>query len=125
MKKNVLRGVNILFSSVIPLGQAPEKTEIWKQARSFGAECWHDLTSEVTHVVAAKVWSPVCRSRRKSKSLCVSLSIILIFTPLSFLRYCDIVAWNRQSHKGKTAQESEDRATRVALSFDRKMATTG
>ncbi|KAK3809543.1 MAG: hypothetical protein J3Q66DRAFT_72126 [Benniella sp.] len=68
MKKNVLRGVNILFSSVIPLGQAPEKTEIWKQARSFGAECWHDLTSEVTHVVAAKPGTAkVIKARQRKK----------------------------------------------------------
>ncbi|KAF9959433.1 Carboxy-terminal domain (CTD) phosphatase, partial [Modicella reniformis] len=54
MKKSVLRGVNILFSSVIPLGQNPKVADIWQQAQSFGAECSHELGSKVTHVVAAK-----------------------------------------------------------------------
>jgi len=43
-----------LFSSVIPLDTVPESTEIWKTAQAFGAECYTELSSRVTHVVAAK-----------------------------------------------------------------------
>lgn len=55
MKKNVLKGVNIVFSSVIPLGQIPQRADIWRQAESFGAICSTELSTGVTHVVAAKV----------------------------------------------------------------------
>ncbi|KAF9582816.1 Carboxy-terminal domain (CTD) phosphatase, partial [Lunasporangiospora selenospora] len=54
MKKTVLRGFNLVFSSIIPLGQDPERADIWRQAAIFGAECSHDLSSRVTHLVAAK-----------------------------------------------------------------------
>lgn len=54
---DTLRGVHIVFSSVIPLDMKPESTEIWRTAYAFGAECGTDLTNRTTHVVAAKVWS--------------------------------------------------------------------
>ncbi|KAG8904291.1 Carboxy-terminal domain (CTD) phosphatase [Tulasnella sp. 417] len=54
LKSEVLAGVRILFSSVIPLGTSPEQSEAWRCAREFGAKCATRLTDEVTHVVAAK-----------------------------------------------------------------------
>ncbi|KAL0951753.1 hypothetical protein HGRIS_008425 [Hohenbuehelia grisea] len=54
LRSDVLKGVHILFSSVIPLDTKPETTEIWKMAIMFGAKCSTELTGEVTHVVAAK-----------------------------------------------------------------------
>ncbi|KAH9947104.1 hypothetical protein B0H21DRAFT_740322 [Amylocystis lapponica] len=54
MRMDVLEGVNILFSSVIPLDTRPEATDIWKTAHAFGAKCYTELTSRITHVVAAK-----------------------------------------------------------------------
>ncbi|KAJ7762404.1 hypothetical protein DFH07DRAFT_410117 [Mycena maculata] len=54
IRTEVLEGVHILFSSVIPLDTPPEGTEIWRMARMFGANCSTELTAEVTHVVAAK-----------------------------------------------------------------------
>ncbi|PFH49674.1 hypothetical protein AMATHDRAFT_147139 [Amanita thiersii Skay4041] len=54
IRSEILAGVHILFSSVIPLDTTPETTEIWRMAHMFGAECSTELTSEVTHVVAAK-----------------------------------------------------------------------
>lgn len=48
-------GLHILFSSVIPLDTRPETTEIWNLAEAFGASCHSEMTSEVTHLVAAKV----------------------------------------------------------------------
>ena len=51
-------GVHILFSSVIPLDTRPESTDIWNLAEAFGATCHTELSSEVTHLVAAKVLCP-------------------------------------------------------------------
>ena len=48
-------GLHLLFSSVIPLDTRPETTDIWNLAEAFGASCHTELSSEVTHLVAAKV----------------------------------------------------------------------
>ena len=48
-------GLHVLFSSVIPLDTRPETTDIWNLAEAFGASCHTELSSEVTHLVAAKV----------------------------------------------------------------------
>jgi hypothetical protein len=55
MRVDTLKDVHILFSSVIPLDTKPESTEIWRVAHMFGATCYSELSSMVTHVVAAKV----------------------------------------------------------------------
>ncbi|KAJ3559573.1 hypothetical protein NP233_g11231 [Leucocoprinus birnbaumii] len=55
IRSEVLAGVHIVFSGVIPLDTPQETTEFWKLAHMFGAKCHTDLTSEVTHVVTAKV----------------------------------------------------------------------
>lgn len=54
IRTEVLEGVHILFSSVIPLDTKPESTEIWRMAHMFGARCSTELTADITHVVAAK-----------------------------------------------------------------------
>ncbi|KAF8203863.1 hypothetical protein BJ912DRAFT_941247, partial [Pholiota molesta] len=54
LRSEVFEGVHILFSSVIPLDTKPESTEIWRMAHMFGAHCSTELTSDITHVVAAK-----------------------------------------------------------------------
>ncbi|KAI0931282.1 hypothetical protein AcW1_001269 [Taiwanofungus camphoratus] len=54
MRVATLEGVHILFSSVIPLDTRPEATDIWKTAHAFGAKCYTELSSRITHVVAAK-----------------------------------------------------------------------
>ncbi|KAF9908913.1 Carboxy-terminal domain (CTD) phosphatase [Linnemannia zychae] len=69
MKRNVLKGVNIVFSSVIPLGQPPHKADIWRQAESFGANCWTDLSPRVTHVVAAKAGTAKVGEARRRKNV--------------------------------------------------------
>ncbi|KAF9190720.1 Carboxy-terminal domain (CTD) phosphatase [Haplosporangium sp. Z 11] len=66
MKRNVLRGLNLVFSGVIPLGQEPARTDIWRQAQAFGAECSTDVNSKVTHVIAAKPGTEkVAKARRR------------------------------------------------------------
>ncbi|CAG8582597.1 20708_t:CDS:10 [Gigaspora rosea] len=52
MKAEVLKGVNILFTHVIPTSQKKESAEIWILAKEFGAECSDGWNSEVTHLVA-------------------------------------------------------------------------
>ncbi|KAG0214111.1 Carboxy-terminal domain (CTD) phosphatase [Mortierella sp. GBA30] len=69
MKRHVLRGVNIVFSGVIPLGEAPERADIWRQAQAFGAECSRDLNSRVTHVVAAKPGTDKVTKARHRKNI--------------------------------------------------------
>ncbi|RDB28454.1 RNA polymerase II subunit A C-terminal domain phosphatase [Hypsizygus marmoreus] len=54
IRTEVLEGVHILFSSVIPLDTRPESTEIWRMAHMFGARCSTELKPDITHVVAAK-----------------------------------------------------------------------
>ncbi|THH33114.1 hypothetical protein EUX98_g1053 [Antrodiella citrinella] len=54
LRQLTLDGVHILFSSVIPLDTRPESTEIWRTALAFGAQCYTELNSRITHVVAAK-----------------------------------------------------------------------
>ncbi|KAK9764920.1 CTD phosphatase Fcp1 [Basidiobolus ranarum] len=54
MKARVFKNTNIVFSSVIPLGYDPTRSDIWCLARSFGAQCSANLNNQVTHIVAGK-----------------------------------------------------------------------
>ncbi|CDR98917.1 hypothetical protein [Sporisorium scitamineum] len=54
-KAAVLRGCTIVFSSMIPFGHDPEKSELWAMAREFGATPSAEIQPGVTtHVVAAR-----------------------------------------------------------------------
>lgn len=55
MRFDTFKGLHLVFSSVIPLDTKPETTEVWKMAHLFGATCSTELSTSVTHVVAAKV----------------------------------------------------------------------
>lgn len=74
IKSETFAGLHLLFSSVIPLETPPEtcvvslrdqvcrmfieaaiRSEFWRMARAFGATCHKELSSRVTHVIAAKV----------------------------------------------------------------------
>jgi RNA polymerase II subunit A-like phosphatase len=65
LKANVLEGTVLLFSSVIPLGQDPQQSDIWRLAVSFGAQCTPELTGRVTHVVAGKAGTQKVNAARK------------------------------------------------------------
>lgn len=54
MRFDTFKGLHLVFSSVIPLDTKPETTEVWKMAHLFGATCSTELSTSVTHVVAAK-----------------------------------------------------------------------
>ncbi|KAG8859993.1 Carboxy-terminal domain (CTD) phosphatase [Serendipita sp. 411] len=53
-RKQTFANLGIVFSSVFPLDQRPESTDVWKSATAFGAVCYTDINPEVTHLVAAK-----------------------------------------------------------------------
>ncbi|KAI5481789.1 RNA polymerase II CTD phosphatase Fcp1 [Pseudohyphozyma bogoriensis] len=55
MKRQVLKGVDLVFSGVVALGARPEDSEHWKAATSFGAKCGKDISDRTTHVVANQV----------------------------------------------------------------------
>lgn len=57
IRQMTFTGFRIVFSSVIPLDVPPETTDIWRTAVAFGAECYKELNSRITHVVANKVGS--------------------------------------------------------------------
>ncbi|TIA91623.1 hypothetical protein E3P99_01036 [Wallemia hederae] len=54
MKKKVLQGVDMLFSSVIPLGVPLEVSSIYKMAVSFGALVHKTYSEQISHLVTAK-----------------------------------------------------------------------
>jgi RNA polymerase II C-terminal domain phosphatase-like 3/4 len=52
-RKKVLKGVNIVFSRIIPLEQDPKTHELWKMAEAFGANCSAVMQpGKTTHLVA-------------------------------------------------------------------------
>lgn len=55
MKNQVLAGVQIAFSGVIPIGYDPTKQDLWIHATQFGAICHLEMNSSVTHLIARKV----------------------------------------------------------------------
>ncbi|KAK7058573.1 CTD phosphatase Fcp1 [Paramarasmius palmivorus] len=69
IRKEVLRDVHLLFSSVIPLDTRPESTEIWRMAEKFGAKCSTELTPDITHVVAAKRGTVKVEAARKRPNI--------------------------------------------------------
>eukprot|EP01135_Chromosphaera_perkinsii_P003882 Nk52_evm18s260 gene=Nk52_evmTU18s260 len=69
LKRTVLSGCRICFSSVIPTNEKPESAHIWRQAEEFGAYCFEDfLDGEITHVVAAKKGTSKVNDALKSKN---------------------------------------------------------
>ncbi|UZJ50987.1 hypothetical protein CBS101457_000307 [Exobasidium rhododendri] len=54
LKAAVLADVSLVFSSVIPLQQYPESSDLWRLANEFGAKCRSEMADSTTHVVAAK-----------------------------------------------------------------------
>lgn len=51
-KRQTLRGVNLVLSGLVQLGTRPQDSEYWRLATAFGANCFADLHSKVTHLVA-------------------------------------------------------------------------
>ncbi|KJA28556.1 hypothetical protein HYPSUDRAFT_33986 [Hypholoma sublateritium FD-334 SS-4] len=90
LRSEVFEGVHILFSSVIPLDTRPESTEIWRMAHMFGARCSTELTSDITHVVAAKRGTVKVDTARKRGG--IKIVWLAWFTD-------SIALWRRQDEK--------------------------
>jgi RNA polymerase II subunit A-like phosphatase len=69
LKSEVLEDCCLVFSGVIPLQTAPEKSSIWRMATSFGARCVHELTGKVTHLVAATIGTSKVNTARKYNTI--------------------------------------------------------
>ncbi|KAF8436439.1 hypothetical protein BGX38DRAFT_1274476 [Terfezia claveryi] len=54
LKKKTFEGVVLVFSGVIPLGASVHNSDIVIWAKTFGATIEENLTSRVTHVIAAR-----------------------------------------------------------------------
>jgi RNA polymerase II C-terminal domain phosphatase-like 3/4 len=70
----VLAGVRILFSRVIPIGHPQHEHELWKRAELFGATCFTEAEPSVTHVVTKalgtqKVLHAACAAPVKSNRI--------------------------------------------------------
>jgi RNA polymerase II subunit A-like phosphatase len=65
IKLQVLLDVHLVFSGIIPLGQNPESHELWIMATQFGAKCYTELDSQVTHVIAKKVGTAKVRQAQE------------------------------------------------------------
>ena len=61
MKSQILSGVVIVFSGVIPIGHDPQRNELWIQATQFGAVCQLEMNASTTHLIARKVKGFVVR----------------------------------------------------------------
>jgi len=85
-RKDVLAGVNIVFSRVFPIHTDPTNHPLWTLAEDFGAKCSPTLTEETTHVVAA------ARTTDKVKEA-IKRGNIRIVSP-QWLE-CSILLWKR------------------------------
>ncbi|KAF9111141.1 Carboxy-terminal domain (CTD) phosphatase [Mortierella sp. AM989] len=102
MKSEVLKGVNVVFSGVIPRHQIPENTDIWMRADSFGARCLHEVDSRVTHVVAAQPGTEKVMKARRRKH-------IKIVRP-EWL-YHSVAKWEKQDESKYLLQEAPGKST--------------
>jgi len=78
VRKCVLRGVNIVFSGVIPTNMPPEKHKLYNIAKNFGATVTTEIVVEgspkTTHLIAAK-WGTAKVNK------CIKLRNISIVSP--------------------------------------------
>lgn len=64
----VLKGVSIVFSHVIPLGQDPKMHPLWCLAEQFGAQCFMQCSESCTHVIAnVRGTEKTCWASQQSK----------------------------------------------------------
>lgn len=89
-RKKVLKGVNLVFSRVIPLEQDPKTHELWKMAEAFGASCSAVMQPGVTtHLIAGDAGT--------EKVLAARAQGISVVSPL-WLRGCCLL-WKRLDEK--------------------------
>ncbi|GMK53590.1 hypothetical protein CspeluHIS016_0101760 [Cutaneotrichosporon spelunceum] len=88
LKDQVLQGCVIGFTGVIPIHTAPEQSETWKSAESFGAQCVKDLTPSMTHLVTANLQTKKMHDAGRMPGLKIVW--------LAWLQSC-IALWKRES----------------------------
>ncbi|KAL4431258.1 hypothetical protein ABPG75_006514 [Micractinium tetrahymenae] len=88
-RQQVLRGVRLVFTRVIPLETEPSSHPLWRLAESFGARCSTVLDGTTTHVVAgASGTEKVLQARAAGK---------WVVTP-AWLE-CSCILWKRASEE--------------------------
>ncbi|CAG8693107.1 13787_t:CDS:10, partial [Funneliformis mosseae] len=100
MKSQVLKGVHILFTHVIPTNQKKEEAEIWILAREFGAECYANWNSRITHLVAGDRGTEKVKEARRKGNIYIVRKEWLDDT---------IKKWERQSEKAYALESSSSR----------------
>ena len=72
----VLEGVCILFSRIIPLEQSPKEHRLWQLAELFGATCFACTDPSVTHVITNTIGTQKARAPGNRGTLaCGSCSV--------------------------------------------------
>ena len=67
----VLAGVRIVFSRVIPLDQPPQQHELWRRAEQFGAICSERADASVTHVISKALGTQKVHAPPHASASCV------------------------------------------------------
>ncbi|XP_033340142.2 RNA polymerase II subunit A C-terminal domain phosphatase Fcp1 isoform X1 [Megalopta genalis] len=66
VRAQVLKGVHLTFSGLIPTNQKLQQSRAYKVARAFGAEVAQDLTDKTTHLVAIRPGTAKVNTAKKN-----------------------------------------------------------
>jgi len=91
LQKHTLAGCHLLFSGVIEHGVDPKTHHCWVRAEAFGAKCYTELTSQVTHIVARRGGTEKIKSAKKENA-----NVYLVH--VEWLRQ-SIFHWKRQNEQ--------------------------
>ncbi|XP_076244842.1 RNA polymerase II subunit A C-terminal domain phosphatase Fcp1 isoform X2 [Calliopsis andreniformis] len=69
VRVQVLKGVNLTFSGLIPTNQKLHQSRAYKVARAFGAEVSQDLTDKTTHLVAIRPGTAKANAAKKNGNI--------------------------------------------------------
>ena len=69
VRAQVLKGVNLTFSGLIPTNQKLHQSRAYKVARAFGAEVSQDLTNKTTHLVAIRPGTAKANAAKKNGNI--------------------------------------------------------
>ncbi|XP_076276529.1 RNA polymerase II subunit A C-terminal domain phosphatase Fcp1 isoform X2 [Lasioglossum baleicum] len=69
VRAQVLKGVHLTFSGLIPTNQKLQQSRAYKVARAFGAEVAQDLTDKTTHLVAIRPGTAKVNTAKKNGNI--------------------------------------------------------
>ncbi|XP_017883327.1 RNA polymerase II subunit A C-terminal domain phosphatase isoform X1 [Ceratina calcarata] len=69
VRSQVLKGVHLTFSGLIPTHQKLNQSRTYKVARAFGAEVAQDLSDKTTHLVAIKPGTAKANAAKKNPNI--------------------------------------------------------